>query len=55
MLAVPHPLLMHNTDESVSTDALRAIYRAMGASDKLRVVSSCLPDEELLRWIVELH
>jgi hypothetical protein len=51
MLAAPHPLLVHNTGEKFPTDALRSTYRAMGASDKLRVVAAALPDEELVRWI----
>ena len=51
MLAAPHPLLLHNTGENFPTDALRPAYRAMGASDKLRVVAARLPDEELVRWI----
>ena len=53
MLAAPHPLLLHNTDENFPTDALRSTYRAMGASDKLRVVASRLPDEELVRWVLQ--
>ena len=51
MLAAPHPLLLHNTGENFPTDALRSAYRAMGASDKLRVVAARLPDEELVKWI----
>ena len=51
MLAAPHPLLVHNAGEKFPTDALRATYRAVGASDKLRVVAAALPDEELVRWI----
>ena len=51
MLAAPHPLLLHNTGTNFPTDALRSTYRAMGASDKLRVVAARLPDEELVEWI----
>jgi hypothetical protein len=51
MLATPHPLLLHNTGTSFPTVKLRAAYRAMGASDTLRVVAAALPDEELVRWI----
>ena len=53
LLAAPHPLLMHNTGENFPTDALRSAYRAMGASDELRVVAAALPDEELVRWIAQ--
>ena len=51
MLAASHPLLLHNTGEEFPTDALRSTYRAMGASDKLRVVAARLPDDELVGWI----
>ena len=54
MLAAPHPLLLHNTGEAFPTDALRSTYRAMGASDKVRVVAARLPDEKLLSWISQL-
>jgi len=54
MLAAPHPLLLHNTGTDFPTDALRSTYRAMGASDNVRVVAARLPDEELVRWITEL-
>ena len=53
MLAAPHPLLVHNTGEKFPTDALRSTYRAMGASDNLRVVAAALPNEELVRWIAQ--
>ena len=54
MLAAPHRLLVHNTGENFLTDSLRSTYRAMGASDKVRVVAARLPDEELVGWICEL-
>ncbi len=53
MLAAPHPLLLHNTGTAFPTAALRSTYRATGAREKLRVVASRLPDEELARWVVE--
>jgi hypothetical protein len=53
MLAAPHPLLLHNTGTNCPTFSLRATYRAIGASDKLRVVASALPDEELVKWIMQ--
>jgi hypothetical protein len=53
MLAAPHPLLLHNIGTDFPTVALRSTYRALGASDKLRVVASTLPDEELVRWILK--
>ena len=54
MLAAPHPLLLHNTGEKFPTVALRSTYRAMGASDKVRVAAAALPDEELVKWISHL-
>jgi hypothetical protein len=54
VLAAPHPLLLHNTGVTFPTDTLRSAYRAVGASDKLRVVASRLPDEELVNWILRL-
>ena len=53
MLNAPHPLLLHNTGTDFPTDALRSNYRAMGASDKLRVVASRLPEEELAIWVLQ--
>ena len=54
MLAAPHPLLLHNTGGDFPTEALRATYRAMGASDKLRVVAARLPDAELVSWLSQV-
>ena len=54
MLAAPHPLLLHNTGGTFVTDAVRSAYQAIGASDKLRVESSQLPDAELVQWISRL-
>ena len=53
MLAAPHPVLLHHTGANFPTDALRASYRAVGASDQARVVAAALPDAELVRWIVQ--
>jgi hypothetical protein len=53
MLAAPHPLLLHNTGENFPTDSLRSTYRAMGASDTLRVVAARLPDEDVVDWVVQ--
>jgi hypothetical protein len=54
MLAAPHPLLLHNTGLAFPTDALRSAYRAMGASDKARIVAARLPDEELVSWLLRV-
>jgi hypothetical protein len=51
ILAAPHPLLLHNTGANFPTDAVRSAYRAIGASDKVRVVASALPEDELVRWV----
>lgn len=53
ILAAPHPLLLHNTGTDFPTDALRAAYRAIGASHRLRVVAARLPDEEVVGWLLE--
>jgi len=55
VLAAPHPLLLHNTGEKFPTDAVRSAYRAMGASEKVRVVAARLPEEELVQWISQLQ
>jgi len=51
MLAAPHPLLLHNTGNQFLTDAIRAAYRALGASRKLRIESRKLSDDEIADWI----
>jgi len=51
ILAAPHPLLLHNTGTDFPTDAVRSAYRAIGASDRVRVVASALPEDELVRWV----
>jgi hypothetical protein len=51
MLAAPHPVLLHNTGGTFTTEALRSTYQAIGASEKLRVASARLPDEELVNWL----
>jgi hypothetical protein len=47
MLAAPHPLILHNTGEHFTTEALRATYTAIGTQGKLRVDSGRLNDEDL--------
>ena len=54
MLAAPHPLLLHNTGDKFPTDAIRATYRALGASKKLRIESRKLTDAEIAQWIASL-
>jgi dienelactone hydrolase len=54
MLAVPHPLLLHNTGDKFPTDAIRATYRAYGASYRLRIESRKLGDDEIAEWISKL-
>ena len=54
ILTAPHPLLLHNTGAAFPTDALRSAYRAIGASNKLRVVAAHLPDEDLVSWILRV-
>jgi hypothetical protein len=53
ILAAPHPLLLHNIGTNCPTGSLRAVYRAIGASAKLRVAAAALPDDELVRWITK--
>lgn len=52
ILAAPHPLLLHNTGTNFPTEAVRSAYRAIGASDSLRVVAAPLPEEELVTWVL---
>ena len=54
MLAAPHPLLLHNTADRFRGAALRATYRALGASKKLRIESRKLNDDEIVEWISKL-
>jgi hypothetical protein len=54
MLAAPHPLLLHNVGEKFPTDGIRATYRALGASEKLRIETRKLSDEEIVEWISRL-
>jgi hypothetical protein len=51
ILAVPQPLLLHNTGTNFPSHSLRTAYRAVGASQKLRVVAARLPEEELVKWV----
>ena len=53
VLAAPHPLVIHNTGEPSPTESIRSTYRAIGADDKLRVMASRLPDEDLVNWIAQ--
>jgi Acetyl xylan esterase (AXE1) len=54
MLAAPHPLLLHNTGDKFPTDAIRTIYRVLGASDKLRIETRKLSDQEIAEWIAKV-
>jgi hypothetical protein len=51
ILAAPQPLLLHNTGTNFPSYSLRTAYRAVGASQKLRVVAARLPEEELVKWV----
>ena len=55
MLAAPHPLLLHNVGDKFRTDDIRAAYRALGATDKLRIESKRLSNEEIADWIARLE
>jgi len=50
VLAAPHPLLLHNTGTNFVTTAVRSAYRALGAGEKLRVVATRVPEDELVEW-----
>jgi hypothetical protein len=50
-LATPHPLLLHNAGAHFTTDLLRASYKAAGATGKLRVEASRVPEQELAVWV----
>jgi hypothetical protein len=51
ILAAPQPLLLHNTGTNFPSLSLRTAYRAVGASQKLRVVEARLPEEEVVKWV----
>jgi hypothetical protein len=54
ILAAPHPLLLHNTGSNFSSEALRSTYKLSGATDKCRIESKNLGDDELVSWIAQL-
>jgi len=54
MLAAPHPLLLHNTGDKFPTDGIRAAYRALGGSRRLRIESRKLRDDEIVEWLSKL-
>ena len=51
ILAAPHPVLLHNTGTDFPTEDLRAAYRAVEQTDRVRIVAGQLPDAELVRWL----
>jgi hypothetical protein len=54
LLAAPHPLLVFNTGQKFSTDALRAGYENVGELDRLRISSDKIGDDEIVKWITAL-
>jgi len=55
VLAAPHPLLLYNVGTNFPTARITTAYNATSASDKLRIDSTRLPEEELVRWIKHLQ
>ena len=51
ILAAPQPLLLHNTGTNFPSLSIRTAYRAVGATQKLRLVAARLPEEELVKWV----
>jgi dienelactone hydrolase len=54
LLAVPNPLLLHNTGTDFSTRNLRASYDALKAPKKLIVRSDGISSRDVLTWILRL-
>jgi hypothetical protein len=55
MLGAPHPLLLHDTGSHFATEGIKSAYKAASESNKLRIESKRLSDEELINWISRLN
>ena len=51
MLALPHPLLIHNAGSNFSIERLRASYAALRVKDSFKGTTEKLTDEAILSWV----
>jgi hypothetical protein len=54
LLGAPNPLLVHNSANKFSTDALARTYHALDRADRMRIASGRLSDAEVAEWIGKL-
>ena len=52
-LVAPRHLLIHNTCNTFQTDWIAAVYRAVGATDLLRVEAEAVSEENIAAWLVK--
>ena len=52
-LVAPRHLLIHNTGNTFQTDWIAAVYRAVGATDLLRVEAEAVSEEDIAAWLVK--
>ncbi len=51
-LVAPRHLLIHNTGNTFQTDWIADVYRAINATDQLRVETESLSDADITAWLV---
>ena len=51
-LIAPRHLLIHNTGNTFQTDWIADVYRAINATDQLRVETESLSDADITAWLV---
>ncbi|MEW6156433.1 MAG: hypothetical protein AB1813_03315 [Verrucomicrobiota bacterium] len=54
LLGAPNPILVHNSANKFSTDALARTYHALDRDDRMRIASGQLSDAEIAEWIGKL-
>ncbi len=52
-LVAPRCLLIHNTGDTFQTDWIADVYRAVGATDLLRVEAEAVSEEDIAAWLVK--
>ena len=52
-LVAPCHLLIHNTGNTFQTDWIADVYQAVGATDRLKVETDALSEEDIAAWLVK--
>ena len=52
-LVAPRRLLIHNTGDTFQTDWIADVYQAVGATDRLKVETDALSEEDIAAWLVK--